>query len=426
MLLLPYQQDWLNDTARLKLALKSRRVGYTFTSAADVAMSAIAGEAEIVVSASQFQSNNFLKEARLHIDTMGQLAGFGFFERDPSVTAIHTYSGGSIMAMSSRPASLRGLTGNVTLDEFAWCPNPRELWKAVKSITDPTIRNPRGYKLRILSSPAGDDPDNVFYRLCTSDAGSEFSKHKTTIFDAVAQGFPADIDKLRREAIDDEDFEQEYNCSFASASQRYISAELYDRAVFHPEALPQGHRPLLYGGMDVARKRDRSAIELGMLIGDTLWNHEGEDRHKVPWDEQERWATDVLRQPGFMRFCIDETGVGSMFAERMEAKFPSIVEPVTFGEKVNEQLATGLKLAYERGKIRVRDDLDLRRDVLSLRKELTKNLKARYYAPRNKGRHADKAWAQALMVHAVGGFANERGVPPVVETSKPYRPEIGW
>ena len=425
MLLTPYQQDWLNDLSRFKLALKSRRIGFTFAGALDVALSAIAGEPEIVFSASQLQSSIFVRECAAHIRTMSELAGVSLFERDPAVTAIRTFSGGSVLAMSARPESARGLTGNVTLDEFAWCPNSRKLWTAVKAITDPTLGNPRGYKLRAMSSPAGDDPDNVFYQLWTTDAGAEFSKHKITIFDAVAQGFPADPERLRAEAIDDEDFEQEYNCQFASASSRYISAELYDRAVYLPEALPKVDHPLLYGGMDVARKRDRSAIELGMLVGDTLWNHEGEDRHKVPWDEQERWAAELLERPGFRRFCVDETGVGSMFAERLKLAYPSIVEPVTFGLKVNEALATGLKLAYERGKLRVRDDLDLRRDVLKLRKLTTAAGNVRYEAPREKGRHADKAWAQALMVHALGGFARSHGKREI-HTGKPALREIGW
>ena len=362
---------------------------------------------------------------RKHLETLGQLAHTTFFKSDPAITTLTLEGGVTIRALSSRPQSLRGLEGNLTLDEFAWCPQSQELWRAARAITDPVLGNPRGYKLRVISTPAGDDPDNVFYRLATR-SDDVFSVHKTTIYDAVTEGFPANPDDIRAECIDDEEFNQEYNCSFLAASQRYISADLYDRAVYHDGYSPDFHGSPIYGGMDIARKRDRSAIELGALVGDTLWNYHGEDRRDVPWDEQERWAQQVLMRDGFARFCVDATGIGHMFAERLQKQFPSIVEPVTFSIKANEQLATGLKLAYARGKIRVRDDLDLRRDVLNLRRTTTAAGNVRYEAPREKGRHADKAWAQALMVHALGGFAKDHSTDWRLYSTKRDDRAMGW
>ena len=425
-LLAAYQKRWIGDPARRKIVVKSRRIGFSFATALEIAISALAGEREYIVSASQMQSNELLREVKNHLTVAGAATTQELFSKDPAVTLLAVHGGGEIRSMSSLPRSLRGPGGNLTLDEYAWCPNNMEVWKAAKAITDPTLGKREGYKLRIISTPAGDDDDNMFYRLFMKDDGATFSKHNVNIYDAVSEGFPIDVDECRRECVDDDIFEQEYNCSFLAASLRYISAELYDRSIFLEDALPQGFPHQLYAGMDVARERDNSAIEQGMQVGDTLWNYCGEARRGVEWEAQELWADEVMAQPYMRKMCVDKTGIGSMFAERLEKRYGSRVEGVGFTNDTKEALATGLKLAYSRGRLRVRDDLDLRRDVLNLRREITKAGNVRFDAKRTKSGHADRAWAQALMVHAAGGFATEYEQVPAVLSGRRRQKRLDW
>lgn len=378
-------------------------------------------------SASQTQANDLVKEVALHLRTLERAARGPIIKGKPGVTQIETVRGGLVRAMSTRPAGLRGPGGNLTLDEFAWAPNSREVWTAASAITDPTLGNPHGYKLRVISTPAGDDEDNQFWRLWHKPEGAVFSKHTVTIFDAVRMGFPVDPEE-KREQVDAELFEQEYNCSFLSSSSRYISSELLDKCVYYsPKDVPQGVRYRGYAGMDVARKRDNSAIEEGRLIGDMLWNVDGEARRGVEWDEQERWAGEVIEGKWFATMAVDETGLGSQFAERLVKKYGQMrVKPVSFSShNQREEVITGLGLASERGRLRIRNDLELRRDILNLRREI-KGGSVRYDAQRTSKGHCDRAIALALMIHAAGGMAKNRVLRPRVESGKRAASRYGW
>ena len=413
------------DSSRFKAVVKPRRVGFSFATALEQAISVAYGEPEIIVSATQRQANKLLQMALHHARALEQSSGERIV-KDASATKFTSYAGGEAVALSTNAAAMRGDGANVTLDEFAWVPNSREVWKAAKAVTDPTLGRPHGYQMRAISTPAGDDQDNMFWRIFHTADGDQFSKHRVTIYDAAKDGFPVDPDQKRREEPDPELFEQEYNCSFLSSSARYISAELFDRALFHETDLPTGFRFCVYAGMDVARERDNSAIEQGMLIGDTLWNHAGEARRGVAWEDQEQWAGEVLSQQPFGRMCVDATGMGSMFAERLKNRYGTRVEPVTFSLPVKEELFSGLKLGYERGRLRVRDDPDLRRDVLNLRRTVTTAGNVRYDAQRTSKGHSDRAVAQALMLHAAGGFASDYQPYPDVRSRSRRRGQYAW
>ena len=112
---------------------------------------------------------------------------------------------------------------NVLLDEFAFHPDSHKIWAALF----PTIT--RGYKLQVISTPQG--KQNKFYELCTSN--EKFSKHKLTIYDAVAQGLelrdengsritPEDL----RQALGDEDaWQQEYMVEFLDEATAFLTYE---------------------------------------------------------------------------------------------------------------------------------------------------------------------------------------------------------
>src|SRR6266699_164165 len=106
-ILLPYQRRWIADQSQVKVSEKSRRIGITWTEAADRALGAAttgrSGIDEIV-----------LEDERANI----------------LAYRIRFASGHKIVALSSRPSNLRGKDGCAVIDEAAFHEDLPELLKA--------------------------------------------------------------------------------------------------------------------------------------------------------------------------------------------------------------------------------------------------------------------------------------------------------
>ena len=433
MQLVPYQLAWIADKSPQKAAAKARRIGFSEATALEIACNAVGldlvrGELceacdENIISASHSQAKDLLKKALVHVKALG-LAAAGALVAGDNASVVRLANGREIRALSSNPRTIRGYSGNVTLDEFAHVPKQKDVWAAAGPIAKPTLGRRRGYQMRVISSPNGDG--DVFHEIVHGKRASKFSVHVVDVHTASQQGFPLSVQRdgvwvpgtvedLREEIGDPDAFAQEYECSFLSASTRYISAELWDACSYHFSDLPDGPA-ILYGGMDVARHRDASAIVRAELKGETLWHRDTEAERGMPWPQQAAWV-DRLIEP-CAKLAIDETGIGSQFAEELEARHMGRVERVTFTNMAKEELATGMKLALDRKRFRPRfDDVELRRDVLLLRREVTRLGNIRFDAPRTKSGHADRAWAAGLCVYASGGVTRRVGVPEVLTSS---------
>lgn len=406
-----YQRTYLADRSPRKAYLKARRIGVSEVVAFEIACRACGAELwpgqpprtvppvpQSILASGLVQSTALLRRVLHHVKAIG--VGFrGDLVRADSATKVTLANGVDLRAFGHSPEAIRSFGGDLTWDECAATPNSRALWHAAKPIADAHIGRPEGYQTRIISTPLGDD--NLFYDVCRGALAPTFSLHTTTIHDAARDGFPADIDRLREEAGDEDAFAQEYECSFLSADARYISAEMYDRSL-HTER-PDG-TAAMFAGMDVARKRDMSAIVRLLKNADTFWHLDTDARKGETWDEQEAWVDGIMGSCS--RLHVDSTGLGSQFAERMASRWLGRVTGVDFTAQSKESLATGLRLALERGRLRMRaDDVDTRRDVLNLRRIITKAGNVRFDAPVTKHGHADRAWALALAVDAGGGVA---------------------
>jgi phage FluMu gp28-like protein len=421
-LLAPYQRRWLRDRSKRKLLVKSRRIGGSFIVALENAMGAAGfghdqagrpyyrphdrGRNQYIVSAAHNQAKNLLQDVKRHLEVMERLVVRQPVIASSAAECITLTNGKEIRALGTNPRTVRGYTGDLTLDEFGAMPRADEMWRAAKSVTDKTLGAPYGFHLRVVGTPLGDR--NKFARLALTDEGKRFSRHTVDIHQAVAEGFPADIEELRDEAGDPDAFAEEYECAFLSAADRYISQELFEACTYTPEERPNAHGPG-YFGMDVARKStgDLSAICELERLGKTLYQSRPvETRRGATWDTQEAWVGDTLSR--CQRGAVDATGMGNQFAERLQVKYGARIEPIEFTLKSKEMLATGIRLAMERHTVRwLEDDVDLKRDVLNLRREVTKHGNVRYDAIRDTERgggksHADRAWAAAMAVHAAG------------------------
>lgn len=189
--LLPYQQRWVADGSQLKIAEKSRRIGLTWGEAADDALIAAseAGSNVFYISATQDMAIEYIEAcamwARVYDLAASQIEEGILEDGDKE---IKTYkidfpkSKKRIVALSSRPANLRGKQGVVVIDEAAFAADLAGLIKAAMAMLM------WGDKVRIISTHDGDD--NPFNELIEDvRAGKRGGAvHRFTFAEAVADG----------------------------------------------------------------------------------------------------------------------------------------------------------------------------------------------------------------------------------------------
>lgn len=161
--LLPYQRDWINIDAQLKIGEKSRRIGLTWAEAADDALIAAAeksagGQPVYYIGYNQDMALEYIQAVAMWAKAYNYAASSieeGIWEDGKEDKNIKTYtvtfpdSGHRVVALSSRPANLRGKQGVVVIDEAAFHDNLDELIKAALALLI------WGGKVRIISTHDG-------------------------------------------------------------------------------------------------------------------------------------------------------------------------------------------------------------------------------------------------------------------------------
>lgn len=195
--LLKYQQDWIADDSDLKVAEKSRRVGLTWAEASDNVLTAAkarqAGGMNVYyIGYNMDMAIEYIEACAMWARVFNQAAGSieegeEVFKDGDDDKHIKTYtirfaSGFRIVALSSRPANLRGKQGVVVIDEAAFHGALDELLKAALALLI------WGGKVRVISTHDGDQ--NPFNELVNEiRAGKRAgSVHRITFDDAIADG----------------------------------------------------------------------------------------------------------------------------------------------------------------------------------------------------------------------------------------------
>jgi len=293
----------------------------------------------------------------------------------------------------------------VILDEFAFHKDSEAIWKALFPVIS------RGYKLRIVSTPAG--KGNRFHLIFTGD--NNFSKHFVDIYEAVKSGVPHDIAQLK-EGIDDEDgWTQEFECKFVDEATAFLTYDMIAACAdellgdeigyeqFDLSVLDGNFKGDIYCGVDIGRKKDLTVITLEELLGDCLWTRLMITCFRVKFKDQQQLLGRLIRKFDIARTCIDATGIGAQMAEDTAAEFgPYRVEEVTFTNSVKNDLAVRTRRHFEDRRIRIPNSRILRDDLHSIKKTTTAAGNIRFDAERTKDGHADRFWSLALSLMAAG------------------------
>ena len=468
---LPYQERWILDDSQLKVAVWSRQSGKSFAAALRATLKCLGIRTQyIILSKGERQSRLFMEKVKDFCVLLKKLRFLPAFavaaETEEKIMEVYfPHNRSRIIGLPANPDTARGYTGHIVLDEFAFHGDAHKIYAACFPIIT------RGYSIEVISTPNGTagkfyeiakqaglvtdenrnskietrKPDAEF-RVSNFEFRSPWSGHRVDIYDAVAQGLPANIDLLRSGCDDEETWLQEYGCQFLSDAQNYISIEMISSCV-HEEAttewadgqmgrwadrktppahLPTANLPELYLGVDIGRKRDLTIAWLFEKVGGVLWSRSLLTLKGVSFDEQEKaicnlieagsgqWADGQIgknptahlptcppaRPAAVRRCCIDQSGLGMMLAERLVQKYGAVVEPTTFTAALKERLAPMVKQAFEERTVRIPDNREVRADINSVKRFVTPAGNVRFDAEHTDRGHADRFWALALVVNA--------------------------
>ncbi len=442
---LPYQEAWINDESRNKLAEKSRRTGFTYAEeyrrVERVSKQGAKYDAYITTKdeglAKQFirECKEFAGMLKVAAEDVGEVV----FDKTKGISAqaLEAATGKRIYALSSNPDNQAGRAGDRTADEYALSKQQRELFAIMKPGTM------WGGQLSVFSTHRG--VGSYFNQLIreVKEKGNpkKWSFHSVPITKAVEEGLwikirhllPEDdqrkewsdeefLQSCRDEMPDEESWLQEYMCVPEDDSSAFLpwslivpcsSAALNGSVkTLAPGITYRGMdwRALagsLYLGYDVARKKDLSVITIGHLVGTQLVVVGEIVMEKKKFSEQEAILYELLADSRVKHACIDATGLGAQLAERAKEKFGWKVTPVTFTNQAKHELAYPMKRRFEDRTITIRDDMKLHADLRSVKTETTAagNIIFTTEAGETDG-HADRFWSLALMINACDSITN--------------------
>ncbi|KMK50601.1 terminase [[Actinobacillus] muris] len=419
-LLYPYQQRWLSDNSRFKVAMFARQTGKTFTTTLEIVLDCLEAEAKgektrwVILSRGERQAKEAMNEGvKRHLEAIGQVCEVLEvpFKEDTTINALEVIfpSGSKITALPANPDTARGFSANVFLDEFAFHQNSREIWKALFPVIS------AGWKLRVVSTPNG--KGNKFYELMTDLSNTEWSRHAVDIYQAVRDGLPRNIDQLRKGLNDEDAWAQEFELKWLDEASSWLSYDLIDDAEHSAAGLPHLYsgNPC-FVGMDIAVRGDLTVIWVIELVGDVYWTREIITLKRVKLREQLAELYRVMRQYNVIRCHLDQTGMGEKMVEDAQYQHgTSRVQGVLFNVATKLNLATLGKEAFEDRKIRIpQGDNELREDLHKLKKITGSTGQPRFIAESDSKGHADRTWACFLALNA----AKEGGLALVIPHSR--------
>ena len=442
---LPYQKAWIMDGSRIKLMEKSRQIGMSWTTAYElVRRHSLAGERRDswVSSRDELQAKLFIEDCKKFAGILNVAAkdfSGGSLTDGSDAKSLAFSNGTRIWSLSSNPDAQAGKRGTRVLDEFALHPDPARLY----AVAYPGIT--WGGSLQIISTHRG--AENFFNRLIEQarHGGNpkKISLHRVTLQDALEQGFLKKLkenldedseifhmdeagyfDYVKNSCADEESFLQEYMCQPADDKAGFISYDMISRCLYKEDENwreIEGEKNFLYLGVDVGRSKDLTVFWLLEKVADVLYTREVRVFQDIPFSEQEAELHRFLKMPALRRVAIDQSGLGRQFAERAAERYGAgRVEGLSFTAGAKEMLAYPLRSRFEDATLRIPDDVEIRADIRSIRRESGIAGSVRFCAQRSSSGHADRFWALALANYAAKEAAGTAHVKMVKRQDKNY------
>lgn len=431
-----WQQVYFESEDRFIIANKSRRIGWSYITAArglvEALDPAISGYTKQFVSYSLEDAVEKVRVAAEFYDSIPELMRpKKLVSRTRTHLEFMDLNGRSISRLISLPCRApRGKGGNISLDEFAFHQKDNEIYTAALPIIS------RGGNLEIGSTPFGNKgkffeivtdkhrygkyrrysiPWHMSPALCTNTWEAMQAFDLTT--EQKVKIFGTEILKDIILSMPIEDFQQEYECLYRDELAAFITLDMIQACTPVGDDEIVAYKKLddfllvynpaihgsLYAGYDVGRTNDKSEL---MILGyypeqnvKTLWCMES--MKGVRFEDQERLLMKMMKSLPIHRLAMDATGIGMDLAERMTTKFNRKVEGCMFTNEFKEVIANAMWLAFDAKSIILPADRDLQAQIHSIKKTVTAGKHARFDCDRNERGHGDKWWALALAEYAI-------------------------
>lgn len=416
----PYQTAFLQDSATMRVVLKSRQVGFSWLFAAEAVANVCLspGHQAIFVSLNREEAQEKIRYA-LEVLKAVPPAWRPKLKRH-SRSGLEFADGGRILSHPCRAPRGRS-EADVYLDEAAFYRGDADVFHGSLPVVS------RGGRITIASTPFG--KRGVFWLECNRRmAQKEMLMHivpwwhcswlcidtKSAVASAGEMDTPARVQRfgtarLREifHSMDLNSFQQEYECQFSDAEASWIPYEELLPCVDESLSVETALYPLeasgeLFAGYDVGRTQHASELVVLEKHGSRFVVRTTVSLHQAEYSVQRQYLYDLMlaNEGAVRRLCIDATGIGAYLAEEVAKTFPMRVEPVVFTPRVKENLAVALRIAFQNRDLLIPPDRGLIRQVHSVRRTVTSAGSARFDAESSGSEHADKFWALALALHA--------------------------
>ena len=441
--LLTFQKKLAASTSRFLIALWSRQTGKGYTTSFIATRGAMTEDRSkwLIVAPTERQALETLDKCKTWVKAANLSVAeseeeFDALEKDTKVKAkvIELPNGSKIYALPGKPTSLRGFTGSVIIDEFAFFENQKEVWKAVYAV----IVNPMASIKRIIITSTPNGKGDMFYKLVDENYLNpkegrkiKWEVQKVTIHEAAKDweaagklnGMTAEqyVEEVKAGFDTPEAWPQEFECAFLDTDNVLLTfdmitaAESTDAALHGFDATEPG---TFYGGFDFGRTSDPSVFWYAKKVGDVLVLRDLLLLENMSTDDQVKATESRVRKCRIV--AVDYTGPGIGYGDTVVKKFGAW-DPAkhSFGKIILCTFSAAFKrLIFPRFRkrfenpvtMRIPHDEDLRQDLHAMRQIVT-GAEYSYWAPRTSEGHSDRCTAGALCVHAAslgGGY-----VPPI-------------
>ena len=477
--LLAFQKKLANSVARFVIALWSRQTGKGFTTSFVASRGAMTEPRSkwLIVAPTERQSLETLDKCKDWIKAANLSAAeseeeFDALEKGAKVKAkiIELPNGSKIYALPGKPASLRGFTGYLIIDEFAFFEDQKEVWKAVFAV----IVNPMASIKRVIITSTPNGQGDMFHKLVDENFLNPNPKRrvkwevqKVTIHEAAKEWEAAGklgtvIDEKTgkeraktaeeyveevREAFDTpEAWPQEFECEFLDASANLLSFDMITAAE-SVEATEHGFDPdepgEFYGGFDFGGISDPSIFWLAKKVVERGADGKPVEKlitrdvmHIKGLDTGEQLDAVRKRIDKCVRVCVDYTGPGRGFGDIAANGLPGTdftgwgeydpdpkkflsgkIEKFSFSEVSKRELFTPFRLCFGKVCSFLIPHADWIRQDFHAMQMLQSGNDFKFWAPRMSNGHSDGCCAAALCRRAASfGGGTWTFAPEGVET----------
>lgn len=372
---LPYQLRWIHSRAKLNVCLKARQVGMTFTQAFLDVKSCMMNEFDCNYVCQSLESGKeYLRDCAQWARVLNYGIGSDLVNSD-SEMKLQFKNGRKIQIRTSKPRSLRGLTGRIVLDEFGFLDEQEETfataeacasWKGdIRILSTPSSKRTFFYKLaeRMRKDP---NPNEFFMEVSLEDAIKDGLLEKILKRKPTEEDVKAFVEQKRRN-LSEKKFLREYMLKFDDEDEcDFFPLSLTIRC-FDPE-LTYSPKPgdRIAIGVDVARMRNFTCMSKVAKTSDG-------DHFLFEFLRLKRLdlKSQVQALKSFVSTCpgeifIDAGGMGAFFCDACEDEGLRI-NRVFLNDKNKLEMAETTRNLIEQGKFFSRAFESLLDDFLSIK-----------------------------------------------------------